>query len=93
MARAEFAVPGDRRGAGTAAQGQAGDLFSNQTINGFSFDVEVLYIAMKRGYKVVEVPIHWYYQSESKVHPIKDTIRMVRDMLAVRRNDRLGLYG
>lgn len=68
------------------------DLFSNQTINGFGFDVEVLYIAQKRGYRIVEVPIHWYYQPESKVHPIKDTIRMVQDMLAVRRNDRQGLY-
>ncbi len=69
------------------------DLFSNQTINGFGFDVEVLYIALKRGYKIVEVPIHWYYQPESKVHPIKDTVRMVSDMLKVRRNDRQGLYG
>jgi dolichyl-phosphate beta-glucosyltransferase len=69
------------------------DLFTNQTIDGFSFDVEVLYIAQKRGYKIVEVPIQWYYQSESKVHPIKDTIRMVGDMLRVRKNDRQGLYG
>ncbi len=68
------------------------DLFSNQTINGFGFDVEVLYVAQKRQYKIVEVPIHWYYQTESKVHPVKDTIRMVQDMLAVRRNDRSGLY-
>jgi dolichyl-phosphate beta-glucosyltransferase len=68
------------------------DLFANQTIDGFGFDVEVLYIAQKRGYKIVEVPIHWYYQSESKVHPIKDTLRMVRDMLKVRQNDRRGLY-
>lgn len=68
------------------------DLFSHQTTKGFSFDVEVLYIAQKRGYVIVEVPIHWYYQSESKVHPIKDTIRMVQDMLTVRQNDRLGLY-
>ncbi|MBE7471579.1 MAG: glycosyltransferase family 2 protein [Anaerolineae bacterium] len=68
------------------------DLFSRQTIDGFGFDVEVLYIAQKRGYKIVEVPIHWYYQAESKVHPIKDTLRMVKDMLAVRRNDRQDLY-
>jgi dolichyl-phosphate beta-glucosyltransferase len=68
------------------------DLFSLQTINGFGFDVEVLYIAQKRDYKIVEVPIQWYYQSESKVHPIKDTIRMVKDMLTVRRNDRRALY-
>lgn len=68
------------------------DLFSHQTINGFSFDVEVLYIALKRGYKIIEVPIHWYYQTESKVHPVRDTIRMFKDMLKVRRNDRRGLY-
>lgn len=68
------------------------DLFQKQTIDGFGFDVEVLYVAQKRGYKIIEVPIDWYYQSESKVHPVKDTIRMVQDMLAVRRNDRHGLY-
>lgn len=68
------------------------DLFSMQTINGFGFDVEVLYVAQKRGYKIVEVPIHWYYQTESKVHPVKDTLRMFQDILTVRRNDRHGLY-
>jgi dolichyl-phosphate beta-glucosyltransferase len=68
------------------------DLFSYQTIDGFGFDVEVLYVAQKRGYNIIEVPIHWYYQRESKVHPIKDTIRMVRDMMLVRQNDREGLY-
>jgi dolichyl-phosphate beta-glucosyltransferase len=69
------------------------DLFSNQTINGFGFDVEILYIAQKRAYQIVEVPIHWYYQTESKVDPVKDTLRMVRDILRVRQNDRKGLYG
>lgn len=68
------------------------DLFSHQTIDGFGFDVEVLYIAQKRGYKIIEVPIQWYYQAESKVHPVRDTIRMVRDMILVRMNDYQGLY-
>jgi dolichyl-phosphate beta-glucosyltransferase len=68
------------------------DLFSHQTIDGFSFDVEVLYIAQKRGHRIIEVPIHWYYQAESKVHPFKDTFRMFRDMMKVRWNDRRGLY-
>jgi dolichyl-phosphate beta-glucosyltransferase len=68
------------------------DLFSHQTIDGFGFDVELLFVAQKRGYHIVEVPIHWYYQSESKVHPIKDTIRMVRDMITVRQNNWRGLY-
>lgn len=68
------------------------DLFTHQTIDGFSFDVELLYIAQKRNYTIVEVPIHWYYQTESKVHPVRDTIRMFRDMLKVRQNDRSGVY-
>jgi dolichyl-phosphate beta-glucosyltransferase len=68
------------------------DLFSHQTIQGFGFDVELLYIAQKRGYIIIEVPIHWYHQTESKVDPIRDTLRMVRDILLVRQNDRHGLY-
>jgi len=68
------------------------DLFSHQTIDGWGFDVEVLYIAQKRDYRIIEVPIHWYYQTESKVHPVRDTIRMFQDLLQVRRNDQLGLY-
>jgi dolichyl-phosphate beta-glucosyltransferase len=68
------------------------DLFSHQTIDGFSFDVEILYIAQKRGYRIIEVPIHWHHQTESKVDPIKDTLRMFSDMIKVRQNDRRGLY-
>jgi dolichyl-phosphate beta-glucosyltransferase len=68
------------------------DLFQNQRIDGFGFDVEVLYLAKKRGYTVVEVPIDWYSQPESKVSPVKDTLRMFQDILTVRKNDREGLY-
>ncbi|MBI3941745.1 MAG: glycosyltransferase family 2 protein [Chloroflexi bacterium] len=68
------------------------DLYGHQTMEGWGFDVEVLYIARKRGYRIIEVPIHWYYQSESKVHPIRDTVRMVQDLLRVRMNDRHGIY-
>jgi dolichyl-phosphate beta-glucosyltransferase len=69
------------------------DLFSHQTMKGFSFDVEILYIAQKRCYKIIEVPIHWYHQTESKVDPVKDAIRMFRDIMKVYWNDRQGLYG
>jgi dolichyl-phosphate beta-glucosyltransferase len=68
------------------------DLFSRQTINGFGFDVEVLYIAQKRGYNIIEIPIHWYYQTESKVDPVKDTLRMFQDIIKVRQNNRQGCY-
>jgi len=57
-----------------------------------SFDVEALYIAHKRGYQIVEVPIDWYYRSESRVHPILDPLRMLRDIMAIRRNWAQGRY-
>lgn len=64
----------------------ADDLFRVQAFDGMSFDVEVLYIARKRGYRIVEVPIDWYYQTESRVRPLADPLLMLRDILAIRRN-------
>jgi glycosyltransferase involved in cell wall biosynthesis len=56
------------------------------------FDVELLFLAHKWGYRVVEVPIHWYYAPGSKVQPIRDTLRMLADVLAVRWHDLRGRY-
>ncbi|MBC7264581.1 MAG: glycosyltransferase family 2 protein [Chloroflexi bacterium] len=70
----------------------ARDLFAVQRLDGWGFDVEVLYIARKRGYRVVEVPIHWYYMPGSRVRPLQDAIAMLRDLAQVRINDRRGLY-
>lgn len=71
----------------------AEDLFRVQTLSGWSFDIELLYVARKRGYRLVEVPIHWYYQTESKVHAVRDALRMTRDIFIIRRNAMRGLYG
>ncbi len=70
----------------------AEDLYRQQRMPGWSFDVEVLYLARKRGYQLVEIPVPWYYSSDSKVKAIQDTIRMTQDILEIRRNWRLGLY-
>jgi dolichyl-phosphate beta-glucosyltransferase len=70
----------------------AADLFSVQVFDGMSFDVEVLYIARKRGYRVLEVPIDWYYRSESRVQPLADPLRMLADILRINRNWRAGVY-
>ena len=70
----------------------AEDLFRFQTINGWSFDIELLYIAKLRKYKVVELPIPWYYSPASHVQPVKDTIRLSLDILDIRRNARRGVY-
>jgi dolichyl-phosphate beta-glucosyltransferase len=57
------------------------------------FDVELLYLARKLGYRIAEVGIHWYYAPGTKVNPLRDTLRLVADVLKVRINDRRGYYG
>jgi len=56
------------------------------------FDVEVLFLARKWGYRIAEVPVAWYYGKDSKVNPIKDSWRNLRDVLLVRWNDLRGRY-
>lgn len=70
----------------------AADLFGKQTLAGWSFDVELLYIARLRGYRIVELPIPWYYGEASKVNALQDAFKIAVDILAVRRNARQGLY-
>jgi dolichyl-phosphate beta-glucosyltransferase len=70
----------------------AQDVFPRQTIDGWGFDVEVLFIARKLGYKLVEVPITWYYKPQSRVKPIHDSINMFVEVLRVRMNGWRGLY-
>ncbi|MFI5273568.1 MAG: dolichyl-phosphate beta-glucosyltransferase [Ktedonobacterales bacterium] len=74
------------------SRGVALDLARSQTIEDFGFDVELLYIASLRGYRVVEVPIPWYYVPGSRVSPVRDTITMVRDLFRIRANARRGVY-
>ena len=74
----------------TAASAEA--LFTRATVDGFGFDVEVLYLARKRGLRLAEVPIAWYFQPSSRVSPLRDTMRMIRDLLRVRWNDWRGRY-
>ncbi len=70
----------------------ARDLFSTQIIDGFAFDVEVLFIALRRGYRIVEVPINWYHRTNSRVNPIRDTFNMIREVLRIRWNGWNGRY-
>lgn len=70
----------------------AHELFPLQTIDGWIFDVELLHIAQRRGYKIVEVPITWYYKANSKVKPFRDLYQVVRDVLVTRLNSWRGVY-
>ncbi|MBI2906569.1 MAG: glycosyltransferase family 2 protein [Chloroflexi bacterium] len=67
-------------------------LFSSQIMDGFAFDVEILFLARKRGFRIVEVAIDWHHSTDSRVRPAQDTFNMFRDALAVRWNDWRGRY-
>lgn len=57
-----------------------------------AFDVELLFIAKKHKFKIKEVPIIWHHVSTTRVSPIKDSLRMLRDVIKVRLNDFRGVY-
>lgn len=56
------------------------------------FDIELLFVAQKAGYKIKEVPVEWHYVGTKRVDIIKDSYRGVRDLLILRLNDLRGLY-
>jgi dolichyl-phosphate beta-glucosyltransferase len=57
-----------------------------------AFDVEALFLARKKGYKIKEVPIIWHHNETDRVNPVKDSLRMLRDIIKVRLTDLTGKY-
>lgn len=70
----------------------ARQVFPLQTIPGWGFDVEVLFIALTNRYRIVEVPITWNYFSQSRVSPIRDSVKTFLDVLRIRWNGLRGHY-
>jgi dolichyl-phosphate beta-glucosyltransferase len=70
----------------------ARDLFGRQVIDGFSFDAEVLFLASRAGYRVVEVPFVLVHSPASTVRPVRHALLMVRDLVTIRLNDFRGRY-
>lgn len=60
------------------------DIFKNQKIFDFGFDVELLYAATKKGLKIAEVPVIWINDPRSSVDPVKDSIKMLVDLFKIR---------
>lgn len=57
-----------------------------------AYDVELLFLAQRRGYPIAEIPVTWRYGAETKVNPLRDSWRNLRDVLRVRWNDLRGRY-
>jgi dolichyl-phosphate beta-glucosyltransferase len=71
----------------------AEDLFSRARIDGWAFDLEILALARRREYGIAEVGVSWTDDKRSKVNPVKDLIKVVREAVTIRRNLRRGVYG
>lgn len=70
----------------------AQELFGYASINGFGFDLELIYLAQQRGYRIAEVPVNWSDQPGSKVRVLRDGFAMLRELAVVRRNHQRGRY-
>jgi dolichyl-phosphate beta-glucosyltransferase len=68
------------------------ELFGYASINGFGFDLELLYLAQQRGYRIAEVPVNWSDQAGSKVRVFRDGLGMLRELAVIRRNSLRGQY-
>lgn len=60
-------------------------LFAEQKLDGFSFDVEIVYLAQKQGYRILELPVIWRNSPQSRVQVFSDPLKMFWDVLKIRR--------
>jgi len=73
-------------------QAVAADLFGVALIDGYGFDLELLYVAQQRGYHIAEIPVNWSHQHGSKFRVIRDGLAMLRELAVIRRNAAKGYY-
>lgn len=67
-------------------------IFPLQRIERWGFDPELLYLARKKGFKVVEVPVEWAHREGTRISPLRDGTRMFLEMLKIRWNGTTGKY-
>jgi len=71
----------------------AREIFSCCRIDGFSFDVEALFVARHKGFKIAEIGVLWRNNPQSKVNPVFDSMQMLRDLFIIRFFGVTGNYG
>ena len=67
-------------------------IFRLQTIERWGFDPEILFIARKLKYEIVEVPVTWGHDERSRLSYLRDGMKMLEEMAVVRRNSLAGRY-
>lgn len=61
------------------------ELFARQQIDGYMFDVEVLLLAMRGGYRVARIPVRWRADPDSRFRPFSGSLRNLRELVRIRR--------
>jgi glycosyltransferase involved in cell wall biosynthesis len=90
-----LAVPGvedSQCGFKAFSRSSAKAVFGLQRVDGFGFDVEVLYLARRLGYPIRVVPLRWEHKENSSVQPLRDSLLMLSDVVRVRLNGWRGVY-
>jgi hypothetical protein len=67
-------------------------VFQLQTIERWGFDPEILFIAIKRGFRVIEVPVSWAHDERSRMSYLRDGLQMLKELAIVRWNALTGRY-
>ncbi len=67
-------------------------LFRRSIIDGFAFDVEILFLAHRAGLRLEEVPVVWHHDADSRISPLRDARLMLGEIARIRLNAALGLY-
>ncbi len=63
----------------------ARELFSLSSVDGFMFDVEILLLAVRRGYRVERIPVQWSDDADSRFRPVSGSLRNLRELVHIRR--------
>ena len=67
-------------------------VFQLQTIERWGFDPEILFIALKRGYRIIEVPVSWAHDERTRMSYLRDGIKMLEEIAIIRWNALRGRY-
>lgn len=62
----------------------AREIFSRTKIDGFSFDAEAIFLARRLGFTIKEMPVEWHNDERSTLHPIFDSLKMMRELVKIR---------
>ena len=67
-------------------------IFEKQLMSDWSFDAELMLLARKFNFRISEIAVNWRHGENSKVRPIKDSIKTFAALLKIKRNDLAGKY-